>query len=482
MGKMLKLFGVTFGVNLIDYVLALLGSIIITKQLSVSDYGFYNLLNSVGGFVITFCTLGLAQYNYRILPGREKDEQDEVIGKTLFVEIVTSIIGIICAFIFIKDQLPFSKFILILFAVKLITYMAGGELIRCFGYRRQNMLKAGYSFLHEKLWTLILLFSIFVLRKDASLFNIYGIQAVCSVLVFALLLYAFRSKVLFANIRPSASFLKNNISKSISFVFIDVGVYFLENGIRYVLFLFGSEESTAYYSFGYNWISIIFRFGMILIYLLQPYFSAEYYKIEKKEETSYERLYTYQNFALKYSMYIIVFGLAFFLLSFDDLVLIVGKAEYLQTKQSVYGFALLPVCMCLAYFFQILLVLAGKSKQLPIYYLIGTAVVILLNFIFVPYFDYVASAVITTLIYVVLMIVFYKLCPKELFHFRVKVSDVLFFMGTLVVFVALLLLIKALPGLYLRFAVDCVVIAAMIAFIFFINRKDFEFFKKEKLT
>ena len=45
MGKILKLFGVTFGVSLIDYALALLSSIVIIKQLSVSDYGYYNLLN-----------------------------------------------------------------------------------------------------------------------------------------------------------------------------------------------------------------------------------------------------------------------------------------------------------------------------------------------------------------------------------------------------------------------------------------------------
>jgi O-antigen/teichoic acid export membrane protein len=221
---------------------------------------------------------------------------------------------------------------------------------------------------------------------------------------------------------------------------------------------------------------------MILIYLLQPYFSAEYYKIEKKEETSYDRLYSYQNFALKYSLYIIVFALAFFLISFDDLVMIVGKAEYLQTKNAVYGFALLPVCMCLAYFFQILLVLAGKSKQLPFFYISCTVVVILLNFIFVPYFDYFASAVITSLSYFVLMIIFYKQCPKNLFHFRVKAFDVLFFMGSLVLFVALLVLSKMLPGLYLRFGVECVIIVLMICFIFFVNRKDFEFFKKENLT
>ena len=482
MGKILKLFGVTFGVSIIDYILALLSSILIIKQLSVADYGYYNLLNSIGGFVVTFCTLGLAQYNYRILPGREKDEQDEVIGKTLFVEIVMSVIGLIVAFVLIRDQLPLSKIILAFFAVKMITYMAGGELIRCLGYRRLNMRKAGYNFLHEKLWVLILMVGVLVFGSEATLTNIYGTQALCCVFVFGLLLYAFRSKTLFANFKPSLSFLRNNISRSISFVFIDVGIYFLENGIRYVLFLFGSEESTAYYSFGYNWISIIFRFGMILIYLLQPYFSAEYYKIEKKEETNYDRLYAYQNFALKYSIYIILFALAFFLLNFDDLVLIVGKAEYLQTKQAVYGFALLPICMCFAYFFQILLVLAGKSKQLPFYYISGTVIVIILNFIFVPLFDYFASAVITTATYFVLMIIFYNICPKEMFRFRVRPFDALFMAGTLAVFVALLLLIQLLPGLYLRFAVDCVVIVLTICFIFYVNRKDFEFFKQEKLT
>lgn len=482
MGKILKLFGVTFGVNLLEYVLALVGSIFITKHLSVGDYGYYNLLNSIGGFVTTFCTLGLAQYNYRILPGREKGQQDEVIGKTLFVEIVASVIGLICAFVFIRDQLSFSKFVLVFFAAKMLTYMLSNELIRCLGYRRQNMIKAAYSFLNERLWTVIMLIAIFGLRTNMTLDSIFGIQAVCCVLVFALLIYVFRSKTLFKNFRPSLSFIKNNISKSIYFVFIDVGMYFLESGIRYVLFLVGSEDSIGLYSFGYNWISIIFRFGMILIYLLQPYFSAEFYKIEKKEETSYDRLYAYQNFALKYSIYIIVFAVAFFLISFDDLVLIVGKADYLQTKHSVYGFALLPISMCFAYFFQILLVLAGKTKQLPICYICSTVVVILLNYLLVPYFDYLASAVITTLSYVVLMFVFYKMCPKKLFHFRVKAFDTLFFFGTLVLFVGLLLLCSALPGLYLRFGVDCVIIVLMMVLIFFVNRKDFEFFRKENLT
>lgn len=51
------LLGSTFFITLIDYVCALVGNVLITKKLSVFDYGIYNFLNSISGLILTFFLL-----------------------------------------------------------------------------------------------------------------------------------------------------------------------------------------------------------------------------------------------------------------------------------------------------------------------------------------------------------------------------------------------------------------------------------------
>jgi len=476
-----NLFGISFFFNISEYVLSLVSTVFITKKLSVFDFGNYNLLNTIAGLVFTFFSLGLSQYNYKILPGRDKPEQDKIIGNSLFVELVSSVFGLAAIILLVKNKLEVGKIVIIFFILKVLYCVINYELIRCLGYRKKNVLKSVFAFINEKFWVIPLLV-IISFGKTVSLNSIFCIQSIISFIVLLCLLFVFRSKILFKNFCFNKQFIKDYIGKSISFVFIDVGMYFLESGVRYILFSYGTKDSVGLYSFGYNWISIIFKFGMLLVYLLQPYFSNEYYKIEKNEVSNYTKLYNYENFALKYSMYIIVFALTFFLLNFDELVILIGKSDYLKTKDSVFMFSLLPITMCLTYFFQILLVLAGKTKEIPICYCIVVVAVIVANYFFVPLFDYKASALITSISYCILMIVFYIICPKNLFHFNLHFFDFLSFFLFLIVFAISVLLIKKLQISFIKYLLDFFLILITMFLICLVNKKDFKFFKTEHLS
>lgn len=477
-----SLFGSTFMINILDYFLAFTGNILLTKRLAVIDYGTYNFLNSFSGLILTFFSLGLSQYNYKIIPGRELEEQDSIIGRTLFIEFFSSLIGLfIFGFIF-NNKFVYSIGLLF-FVLRILNNVFNSELIRCLGYRKKNLLKSIISLINERGWIIILIIFLFSQKNNNIILDyVLFFQLVVSAIVVILLFFLFRSKTLFHNFRFSKEFINTHLRVSISFVFVDLGMYLLEVGIRYILFYKGKLDSVAYYSFSYNWISVIFKFGMLLIYILQPYISNEYYLMNTKPD-SQRKLYLIENFSLKYSLYIIIFALSFFAINYADLVMLLGKQEYLETQRAFCFLIPLPVFMCIAYFFQILIVLAGNTKILPIVYFTMVFGVIISNFLLIDKYDYNSSAVITTLSYLFLAIVFFIKCPRNIFHFNIKIHSILCFLVQLLLYICVLFIIrKFLKNSITSFSVQFLFSLITIVIICLFNKRDFVFLKEFRFS
>lgn len=472
------LLGSTFFITLIDYVCALVGNVLITKKLSVFDYGIYNFLNSISGLILTFFSFGLSQYNYKVIPGRDLHEQNKLIGNSLFIELIGSIFGVFLFGVIFKSNLIYSIGVF-LFAVRICINALNNELIRCLGYRKQNLLKQVVSLINERGWLfffLLLLFfnKLLIIKLD----TILVCQFIGSFFVIVILLHIFHSKSLIKNFHFSWAFVKKHLKVSIAFVFVDLGMYLLEIGVRYVLFIKNRIDSIAYYSFTYNWISIIFKFGMLLVYILQPYFSNEYYLSIKNENHKKDRLYLFENFALKYSFYIIIFALVFFTLNYPNLMLALGKIDYLGTKRAFCYMIPLPIFMCLAYFFQILLVLAGKTKPIPVIYFIMVIGVIVSNYFFIEKYDYYSSSVIASASYFFLASAFFLLCPKNLFKFEIHARSILFFIVHLITYtVGLLVIIRFSKNMLLSYSIQIFFCFMIISVICFMNKEDFKALK-----
>lgn len=414
-------FGIVFLLNITEYIISPFTNIIITKSLTVSDYGSYNLLISMSGLVFSFFTLGLSQYNCKIVPGRKIEEQYSILGQSITCEFVSASIGIIIIGIIFQKKID-NNLLLCFFIIKTLLSVLINEILRFLGYQKKNVTKSIISFLDAKLWFLPLIVLFFI--KKISISNIFIIQVINSTIIIIILLFIINQSLLFKNLLIKKQFITEVLKISISFVFIDVGMYLLEMASRYILTIEASMESVGYFSFSYSWIALLMKFSMLLVYLFQPYFSEAYYK--KNDSEIYLKKYQrYTAIAFNFSLYIILCASIFLLFFYEQIVLIIGKVDYVKTYHAYVAMFCLPFFMFLAYFFQIILLLAGKAKIFPICYFIMGLVNIILNILLVRRFDYLGAAIVCTISYLFLTILFLYFCPKKLINHLMTLKDVI---------------------------------------------------------
>lgn len=468
-------FGIVFLLNILEYIISPFTTMLITKSLSVSDYGIYSLLLSMSGLIFSFFTLGLSQYNCKIIPGREEDEQYEVLGQSISYEFISALIGVVFLCLFYQKKID-NKVIILFFIIKTLLSVIINEIIRFFGYQKKNVTKSIISFIDSKLWFVPLLF-LFLLKK-VEISNIFIVQGFNSVIVLIICLFLLNSESLLKNLPIRKKFLTNVIKCSISFVFIDIGMYLLEMASRYILSIEATMESVGYFSFAYSWISILFKFSMLLVYLLQPYFSESFYKASTNEKY-FDRYKKYTKIAFKYSFYILFCAMFVLLMYYDRVVILIGKKDYLSTYNSVLAMSVLPIFMFFAYFFQIILLLCGKAKVFPVCYLIMAILNIILNLVFVRYFDYFASSLICSISYGILSLMFFIICPKKYIKHLITLKDVIEVIIVVSAIVVFCLFIKRFLGntmVSLLLSIIVIVIHATIVLIK--NKEDIRFLRE----
>jgi O-antigen/teichoic acid export membrane protein len=471
--NILKLFGIIFGINIVDYAISLLSTIIVVKNLGVAEYGTFSFLNTISSFVFTFFTLGLSQYNYKIIPGRDLQFRYKILGNTLFIELSVTVLGVIFIYLVFYKKIELNT-LYILFLFRLLICMVNNELIRYFGYEKKLLQKNIIGLIDSKLWILPL-FIYLIIKANLNLLVIIFSQCISSIITLLVCSFFLSKDLILKNFKYDKHFISIHLKSAIAFIFVDVGVYLLEMSVRYILTFHGSLISLGLFSFAYSWISIILKFGMLIIYILQPYLSNIYYESKIQEKKSCILLYQVESMMIKYSIYLVVFGLGYFIVFFDDLVLLVGKADYLQTKVSVLFLAPLAVFMCICYFLQIIILLSGKTSKIPICYFLMAGINIVLNIIFVPRFDYMAAALISSTSYFFLMITLLVILPKKSiklqYSFKNYASFVIEYLSFLLIMSALRHFMSSM--LVLKFCISGVVVLLYIVVIYTVNKKDF---------
>ena len=475
--NILKSFGIVFFLNILEYLISPFSTMVITKALSVSDYGSYSLLISMSGLIFSFFTLGLSQYNCKIVPGRDIDEQYDILGQSILYELLSALIGVsILCFVF--NQKLNNTYLLMFFAIKTLLSIIINEIIRFFGYQKKNVTKSVISFLDSRGWFFIILILAFL--KKITITNILLIQLINSLIVLLTISFFIDKKNFFCHLRINKTFATNVLKISISFVFIDVGMYLLEMASRYILTIQASMESVGLFSFAYSWISILFKFSMLVVYLLQPYFSEAFYK-SKESQDYFERYKKYTKIAFKYSVLLIICAISLLFFYYEQIVSIIGKTDYFITYNAFKALMLLPLFMLLAYFFQIILLLAGKEKLFPICYLIMGIFNIVLNIIFIKWLDYVGAAIVCTICYAILSGLFYIFCPKEYINHLVTVKEVFLFLGITILFcLSCCLFRKIIEIKILSMLLSFLFESFIISLIVFTNKNELKFLREAK--
>ena len=398
--KLAASFGIVFVLNVVDYLLSPIGTVIIVRGLSVQDYGFYSLISTIVAFCAMLFSLGLGVRNYRLIPGAPPDRQYDILGKTLVSQVAVALGGVlIVLLVFRRELLAYG--IAILLATRIVVYTIDAELLRFFGHLKRNALKAICGFLDSKLWLVPL-----VLLSITSVVTVRSIllsQMIGGLVVLAVALLFTDRRRLYSGIATGAKGFRGTVREGLPLIAVELGMYVLELGDRVVIRYFGDLEELGLYSFSYTWFRLVFRFGMLFLYVLQPYFSARYRQwSDSGDEKSFNQFRQLAITAFRGTLLLITVAVVVLLLNYPTLVQLIGRSEYLFSYSTALILGPVPFLMLTAYFTQIIAVLIRGDRRILRAYVIAMVANLALNMITVPLIGRNGAAMATGVSYLLL--------------------------------------------------------------------------------
>lgn len=392
---------------------------ILTKNLSIEEYGIWaQLLVTVGIIPITIL-LGLPFTMNRFLaPLEKKEDIQEIFYSILFI---VTIAGTIVSFlIYIFSNLIASKlFDSNVIIVKIMCFIVFIECLNSlfFNYLRSTQQIKKYSILLSMQTLLNIIFvSFFVITGRGILGAIVGFM-LKGAMMFLILSFITISEIgfkvpKFLNIRKYLEFGLPTIPS-------DLSSWIVDSSDRYVIAAFLGISFVGLYSPGYTLGNIINMFFAPISLILLPALSRYY------DNNNFDEIRTILSYAMKYFILIAIpsaFGLS--LLS-KPLLMILTTPEIALNGYLITPFtALSSILFGLYGITSQVCVLAKKTKIIGKIWIISAILNLALNIIFIPRIGILGAAIATLVSFTFSFIVTWQYCSK-LFIFDMKVEFVM---------------------------------------------------------
>jgi O-antigen/teichoic acid export membrane protein len=176
---------------------------------------------------------------------------------------------------------------------------------------------------------------------------------------------------------------------------------------RLILSVLSTPVSVGYYSLAYR----LFEFILVIPTFYMNSVYAHMIVIKNKSMLEYKHIF--KNSILTLSLSAVIITIVSLIIAPIIIPLVWGE----EMKQAVLPFVILTLGCLVFYLTSPLnwrLVADGKQKYLPFIYGIVLIVNIILNLIFIPMYDYKASAVITVLSEVIVLIMLLYVCYRKI--------------------------------------------------------------------
>lgn len=377
--------------------LAFLTLPIFTRIMTKSDIGLFSNITSwfnILSIIVTvelYSSLNIARFDYR-------DNIKEYISSTLALgTIITAIFyGIVILFhgffenLFIMDFLSINiLFIFLLFYPAIQMFQLKSQIE--YNYKA-SVIFSIINAIASTFFSIIMVY-FFKLGLKGRLLGYYLPQIFLAIIIYVMMIK--QAKV-------SKKYWKYALKISIPLVFHLSAIYLLSAADKIMITRFISADANALYSVAYT-ISLVVS---ILWTSMNNAWSPWAYS--KMDEKNYEILFTKSKTYTIFFIFI-VFG---FMLVTPELLLIVGGDYYAQAK-----YVIPPVMV--GYIFQFIYSLyvniefyKKKQKNIAIGTMVAALINIVLNFIFIPKFGYIAAAYTTMIGYFCLLVIHYCFVKK----------------------------------------------------------------------
>lgn len=422
-----KLFVQRIGLVGITNILVTLSSLILlpilTKNLTIEDYGIWVQLIATISFIPYLVNLGLPYSMVRFLPTKkDKAEIQEgfysITLLTLFVGVIASIIIFIFA-----EEIAILLFngntaISILLSAITLVFVANSSyttLLRTF-----QQMKVYSIVTLVQTYAMVFLVTVLVqagYNIEGAAFGYFIVQLLTLLFLFLYVISRIGIKIpRFKNINEYLSFGIPTVPGNLS-------NWFVELSDRYVIGILLGVAYVGYYSPGYTLGSLITTFMAPFAFILPPLLSPLY------DEKKMDEVKNYFQYSIKYFVLIAlpsIFGLS--LLS-KQLLMFITTPEI-----AVNGYFITPFTAISAFLFGIYgiisqtLILEKKTKIIGSLWIIAAIINLVLNIIFVPIYGIIAAAVSTLIAYaftLLITVIYSQKCIKLQLNIKFLIKSLL---------------------------------------------------------
>lgn len=382
---------------------------ILTKNLSIEEYGIWAQLMVTVGIVPLIVLFGLPYTMTRFLPALEKREEiQEIFYSILLVVTFASAMSSILVYVF-SNMIANNLFDSNVMVIKMLCFVVFIECLNSFffGYFRatQQIKKYSILLLIQTMLNVILV-SFFVITGK----GIFG--AVLGFMLKGIIIFVITSIITILEVgykTPKFLNLKKYLSFGVPTIPGNLSSWIVDSSDRYVIGILLGISFVGFYSPGYTLGNTINMFYAPLVFIL-PSTLSKYY-----DNGNFEEVRTILNYAMKYFTLIAVpsiFGLS--LLS-KTLLIILTTPEI-----AAQGYLITPFTALSSFFFGMygiisnVYVLEKKTKMIGKIWLLSAILNLVLNFVFVPSIGILGAAITTLIAFAFSFIVTWQYCSKFL--------------------------------------------------------------------
>jgi O-antigen/teichoic acid export membrane protein len=422
LGKMAayKIFAQRIGlIGITNILLSLSGIIllpIITKNISIKEYGIWAQIMVTISLAPDVILLGLPYSMIRFLPSAKKEDIREIFYSIFLMVSFTSLISslIICLLLETIEVSILNDSLII--AVSSIIFI---ECINNFFmnyFKATQQIKKYSALLFTNTCLFIIFVSIFILQGKGLLGAVIGL-GMKSVILFLIMAIIIISEIGIG--LPKFKYLDEYLSFGLPTVAGNISNWVVNSSDRYVIGMFLGPSFVGYYSPGYTLGNMVGMFISPISFILSAVLSKYY------DNNNLTEVKTILSYSLKYYLSIAIpstFGIS--LLSKTLLTIIstpeIASYGYLITPFTAISYLFYGACLII----QQPIIMGKKTKITGKILTISAVINLILNFVLVPYMGIIGAAITTLLAFTLsLILTFYY--SLKFFKFHIDIAFIL---------------------------------------------------------
>lgn len=412
--RIVKQMGVSYSFTILSFIFSPILIFLLTRNLSVAEYGVYSILAATVAMLSTFLGLSLNTFIITKLPGMNYYKRVKSMASILYFELIflavlfttlfiPKVNNILLSYLKIQSYSFEFQLVLIIILISIICYLFTYYLAA----NKKIEMQSFSLFAYNRLW-IILLLTFFLIFKEVNLKIVFSLWLAGLIISFIIILLYIKKDIIFF-FKKVKTISSKTIKKALIFCIPLIPVsacgWVIAFADRYMINYLKSQDLTGIYSLSYSLAMLILSFSIIISNVLHPYVSKAW-----SDKKGHQILF---NAMLKYNL-IIIFpaSIGLFVLRKQIITLISGT-NYLPGSTAIAILVFFPLFAFLTDLYSKNLALRDKTKLMALVYGGGAILNIILNYFLIIAYGINGAAISTIISYLFMALSFHIATRKQ---------------------------------------------------------------------